>query len=279
MDCKLLRGHLDAYIDDELEPTPVIEFERHLDVCSGCRNELALGRLLQRGLREVAQPTAPTALKRRISAALDEVAAQQSQSRLGPLRTPWAVALSVAASVILFIGAFMRGDSRAPAAQASLVSEGGPIGVLGDIVQRHMDQLPADISAEPPDQVTSWFRGKVAFRMRPVEFNEPQVHFLGARVSHVADQNAAKLYYSVGPSRLTTLVFQPPPAFQRALHDDQALQRWGAHRARLGSRVVTYHSVHGYTVPMFEHDGIVYAFAGDLDQQRLLHLVASARLP
>jgi hypothetical protein len=34
-----------------------------------------------------------------------------------------------------------------------------------------------------------------------------------------------------------------------------------------------------YTVPVFEHDGVVYAFTGDLDQQRLLKLVASARLP
>ena len=42
---------------------------------------------------------------------------------------------------------------------------------------------------------------------------------------------------------------------------------------------MTYHNVHGYTVPVFEHDGVVYAFTGDLDQRRLLQLVASARLP
>jgi hypothetical protein len=57
------------------------------------------------------------------------------------------------------------------------------------------------------------------------------------------------------------------------------MARSGGHRERFGSRVVTYHNVQGYTVPILEHDGIAYAFTGDLDQHRLLQLVASARLP
>jgi hypothetical protein len=43
--------------------------------------------------------------------------------------------------------------------------------------------------------------------------------------------------------------------------------------------MVTYRNINGYTVPMIEHDGVVYAFTGDLDQRRVLQLVASARLP
>jgi anti-sigma factor RsiW len=275
MDCKLVRGHLDAYVDGELEPTPVIEFERHLDDCGGCRNELALSRLLQRGLRELAQPAAPQALKLRLTRALDEADAREGRSVFA-LRNPWAMsAVTVAGSLVLLVGGMIRGgDSRgnqAPQTEAGVVD---PLGVLGEVVQRHVDQLPSDINAEPPDQVTSWFRGKVDFRMRPVEFNEPQVHFVGARMSHVREQTAPILYYRVGSSRLTTVVFQPSHSFQQALHDNQLL-----HRERLGNHVVTYHSVHGYTVPVFEHDGVVYAFTGDLDQQRLLKLVASARLP
>jgi anti-sigma factor RsiW len=274
MDCKLVRGHLDAYVDGELEPTPVIEFERHLDDCGSCRNELALSRLMQRGLRELGQPAAPQALKLRLTRALDEADAREGRA-VFPLRNPWAMsAVTVAGSLVLLVGGMIRSDSRGHQGVQTEAGIVDPLGVLGEVVQRHVDQLPSDINAEPPDQVTSWFRGKVAFRMRPVEFNEPQVHFIGARVSHVQDRTAANLYYSVGSSRLTTVVFQPPPSFQHALHDDHLL-----HRERLGSRVVTYHNVHGYTVPVFEHDGVVYAFTGDLDQQRLLKLVASARLP
>jgi anti-sigma factor RsiW len=279
MDCKLVRSHLDAYVDAELEPTPVIEFERHLDDCTNCRNELALSRLMQRGVRELALPAAPHALKLRLTRALDEADAREGRGGF-PLRNPWAMSvLTGAASLVFLVGGLIRSDSRGNPAQQTEAGLVDPFGVLGEVVQRHVDQLPSDINAEPPEQVTSWFRGKVDFRMRPVEFNEPQVHFLGARVSHVQDRTAANLYYSVGSSRLTTVVFQPSKSFQHVLHDDHQLQRWGVHRERLGNRVVTYNSVHGYTVPVFEHDGVVYAFTGDLDQQRLLKLVASARLP
>jgi anti-sigma factor RsiW len=274
MDCKLVRGHLDAYVDGELEPTPVIEFERHLDDCTACRNELALSRLIQRGVRETAQPAAPRTLTLRLSRALDEVSISEGRGTFQP-RSPWAVLLTGAASLVLLGGSLIRSDSS----HGNQTEAGIATDVLGEIVQRHVDQLPTDITADAPDKVSSWLRGKVDFRMSPVEFNEPQVHFLGARVSHVGAHNAAKLYYSVGSSRLTTVVFQPPQSFQHALHDDLLWQRMGAHRERLGSHVVTYHNVHGYTVPVFEHDGVVYAFTGDLDQRRLLKLVASARLP
>src|SRR6476659_7314960 len=113
MDCKLVRGHLDAYVDGELEPTPVIEFERHLDDCGGCRNELALSRLMQRSLRELGQPAAPQALKLRLTRTLDEVDAREGRA-VFPLRNPWAMsAVTVAGSLVLLVGGMIRGgDSR-----------------------------------------------------------------------------------------------------------------------------------------------------------------------
>lgn len=274
MDCKVVRAHLDAYVDAELEPTPVIEFERHLDACCDCRNELSLARVVQRSVRELPVPAAPQALQVRVLRALDDVSAQQ-QGALLRARGPWTGVLAAAGSVLLVLGAVVQSDSRSGVRTAGAV-EVTPL--LGDVVARHVDQLPAEIAAEQPEQVTSWFRGKVAFRVRSVEFAEPKVRFLGARVSHIGNRQAAKLYYSVGDSRLTSVVFQSPPSLQQVLHDDQMVARWG-HRARFGRRVVTYQNVHGYTVPILEHDGIAYAFTGDLDQRKLLQLVASARLP
>jgi len=269
MDCRLVRDHLDAYVDAELEPTPVIEFERHLDSCSECRNELALARLVQRSVRELPVEAASQALKQRIGRALDELSAQQGGAAG---RGNWHGLLAAAATLLLVVGAAVKSDSGKPGAPAQ--ADLAPVGLLGDVVARHMDQLPAEIAADRPEKVTSWFRGKVAFRVRSVEFTEPQVHFVGARVSHVGDRQAANLYYSVGDSRLTSVVFQPPPSLQRVLNDDRLVAR-----VRIGRRVVTYRNVHGYTVPILEHDGIAYAFTGDLDQRKLLQLVASARLP
>lgn len=279
MDCKVVRAHLDAYVDAELEPTPVIEFERHLDGCSDCRNELSLSRLVQRSVRELPLPAAPPALKVRVLRALDDVSAQHAGGMVGA-RAPWTTpVLAAAGAVVLVVGAVVQSDGN-PRGVRTAGAEVAPVGgLLDDVVARHVDQLPAEIAAEQPEQVTSWFRGKVAFRVRSVEFAEPKVRFLGARMSHIGDRQAAKLYYSVGDSRLTSVVFQPPPSLRQVLHDDRLMARWGAHRARFGSRVLTYQNVHGYTVPVIEHDGIMYAFTGDLDQRKLLQLVASARLP
>ena len=269
MDCKLVRDHFDAYVDSELEPTPVIEFERHLDACPGCRNELALARLVQRSVRELPTEAAPPALKRRIMRALDDLSAQQGGASR---HAPWGGVLAAAASLLLVVGAAMKSDTHGASAPA--LAEAAPVGLLGDVVARHVDQLPAEISADRPEKVTSWFRGKVGFRVRSVEFAEPQVRFVGARVSHVGNRQAANLYYNVGDSRLTSVVFQPPPELHRALIDNPLIAR-----VRIGRRVVTYRNVQGYTVPVIEHDGIAYAFTGDLDQRQLLQLVASARLP
>jgi anti-sigma factor RsiW len=274
MDCKLVRAHLDAYVDGELEPTPVIEFEQHLDGCADCRNELALVRLAQQGLGALPVPAASLELRSRIAGALDG-ADKASEPR--PLRASWTGMLAAAAAVVLGLGALFRPGTPQP--RTSLAADTSPLGVLGDVVARHTDQLPADIAGDRPEQVTSWCRGKVGFRVRSVEFAEPQVRFLGARVSQVRDQQAVKLSYTIGDSRLTSVVFQSPPSLAQALRDDQFFARSGAHRQRIGSRVVTYQNVQGYTVPMFEHEGITYAFTGDLDQRRLLQLVASARLP
>jgi len=275
MDCKLVRTHLDAYVDAELEPTPVIEFERHLEGCSFCRNELTLGRVVQQGLRDLPRPAAPAALKKRVLRSLDS--AEAADEPIANRRGAWTAALSAAAVAALAAGITVQSDS--PAGSSSPLLAADAMGLFGDVVARHTDQLPADIPAEPPEQVTNWFRGKVGFRVRSVEFAEPQVHFVGARVSHIRDRQAANFYYTLGGNRLTTVVFEASPTLKRALNDEDLLMQSGAHRERIGSRLVTYQNVQGYTVPMIEHDGIVYAFTGDLDQRRLLRLVGSARLP
>lgn len=277
MDCKLVRTHLDAYADGELEATPMIELEQHFDGCEGCRNQLFVTRLVKQAVKRSADeaPPVPPALGRRVLQALDDASDE------GQGRRVWVRNLAAAAAVALAAGAGLRSDiTRSGGQEPTLAGvEPAPLGVLGDIVARHMDQLPADITAERPEQVTSWSRGKLGFRVRSVQFAEPQVHLRGARMSHVGAQQALKLYYSVGDAPLTTVVFQAPPALEHMLHDDQLMARFGGHRERFGGRTVTYHNVHGYTVPIVEYDGIAYAFTGDLDEKRLLRLVASAQLP
>ena len=41
MSCRLVRRHLGAFVDGEIDPATQIEFERHLEACPGCQERLA----------------------------------------------------------------------------------------------------------------------------------------------------------------------------------------------------------------------------------------------
>jgi anti-sigma factor (TIGR02949 family) len=268
MDCRLVRTHLDGHVDGELDPSALLELDAHLEACSECRDELSVHRALKRGVREAdGGLRAPASLRRRIQRALDA----EDASRPDVGRRDRIAFLAVAAGVLLALGGGLRSDTRGPRVEAG-IADGG-FDLLGDIVERHTNPLPADPGTEQPERARSFFRGKVGIDVDSVEFAAPEVKFLGGRVSHIGHARAAKLDYSVGGRRVTLVAFRPSP-------DDRArLISTGGPRVRVGDREVTYHTVHGYTVPVFEHAGVTYAFTGDLERERLLKLVASARLP
>ncbi len=283
MRCETVRKHLDAYIDTELEASATVAFERHLEGCSDCRDELALTRVLKQSVkREFQAPGAPDWLRARICQELDGVSLKERQddTRRSPSMqlSLWAVA----AGVLLAFGSSlfshdingMSDPSLMPAAVSGL-----QLPVFSEIVNRHTDALPAEAGTEAPEKAASWFRDKVGFRVQSVQFDEPKVRFAGARVSHVGSGPAAKFYYDVGDSRLTLVVFKAPAPLREVLQRDGSSARSGLQRARVGGRVLNYTIEHGYTVPLIQRDGIVYAFTGDMDHQALMRLVATAKLP
>ena len=273
MDCRVIQKHLSAYVDGELEPSRMLEVEQHLGMCGECEvARSCLGAVRREVRARVATPPAPVYLRARVESALRHA---DLQDGAGGGHT-WAIVVSVAASVVMVAGSMVGTDRRSDTVQLSGVS---PLDIVKDVVDRHKDELPAEISTKEPQRATSWFRDKVGFRVRSVEFAEPKVHFMGARMSQVGAQQAAKLYYNIDDSRLTLVMFKAPPPLTQVFNDGRSLERFGAHRIRVAGRDVTYHTLQGYTVPMLQDNGIVYAFAGDLDQGSLLRLVANARIP
>jgi len=276
MICRVVQKHLSAYVDGELEPSHTLEVEQHLGGCGDC--ELSRG-FLSALKHEVcvhgkAGP-APAHLRGRVEAALGRVNVQD-EPQAGQGHT-WHIVGAVAASVLLVAGSLVGTDRRIETTNSSLFNA---FEIAKDVVERHKDELPAEIATKEPQRATSWFRDKVGFRVRSVEFAEPRVHFTGARMSQVGTQQAAKLYYDVGnDSRLTLVMFKAPPPLSAMLSRGRPLENLGVHRIRMSGRDVTYHTLQGYTVPMLQDNGIVYAFAGDLDQGSLLKLVATARIP
>ncbi|MET0389597.1 MAG: hypothetical protein ABW321_26730 [Polyangiales bacterium] len=224
--------------------------------------------------RQLAPAAAPAYLRARVERALLTVPREAEAP--APTSHVWWTVVSVAASVLLVTGALVGTDRN----RSSLsLAESNPLDVVREVVDRHKDRLPAEISTPVPEKATSWFRDKVGFRVRSVEFAEPQVHLEGARMSQVGSSQAAKLYYRVGDSQLTLVMFKAWPSLEHVLSSESQLQHAGGKRARMSGREVSYRTLQGYTVPIVQDNGIVYAFTGDLDERMLLQLVATARIP
>jgi len=261
MSCRLVRRHLGAFVDGELDPASQIEFERHLEACPGCQENLAFERSLRQLTREsIGAVHAPEHLWGRTLHRFDEIDATRAErnsieARPMHLRHTWPIA--TAAAAVLIIGGVMGLPESTPYQGA---------GMLQDVINLHSQALPSDVQAEAPQEVVRYFQGKTPFPVRPAQFEEPGMKFVGARYIRVGTQPAAALYYNHGGRRLTLLVFQSPEIMRNA------------HRTHVGGRELYYHNVGGNVVTIRQHGGVNYAFFGDLDRPVLFQLAANARV-
>jgi len=267
--CRVVRKHVDAMVDGELDTTTQVEFDQHLGACPICREHVLFARSVKTATKRALAPVrAPDALRLRVLTALDAApppARRVEPSppitvRAGPRRGRWAyvVPVAAAAAVLVVFGGASDGEEVLPPALAPIAE---------DVVRRHSAAPPPEVSGSR-SQVAGFFRGMLAFPARPVEFDEAgDAALVGARLSNVRERDAAAFYYDVGGRRVTVMVFElPPSAFE------------GAERVHLHGRDVYYRNVHGYTVPVVAEDGLAYAFTGDLDANSMMRLAATARV-
>ncbi len=262
MSCRLVRRHLGAFVDGELDPATQIEFERHLDACPGCQEHLAFEESFRQQTRDsLGGVEAPEHLWSRTRHRLDEIdqARTPSSASIEPRPARWRHIwpIAAAAAALLIIGSVVglpeRGDYQSA-------------GMLQDVVNLHSQGLPSDVEAEAPQEVVRYFQGKTPFPVKPAQFEEPTVRLVGARYIKVGTRPAAALYYNHGGHRVTLLVFQSPELVENA------------RRTHVGGRELYYHDVGGNVVTIRRHGGLNYAFFGDLDRPLLFQLAANARV-
>ena len=260
MTCGLVQRHMGALVDGELDPATQIEFERHVDVCADCQELIELDQLIRSELRTRAQATVtPSSLEQRVRLALEQAPKQGRTPfvTVSPVPLKQAVPM-VAAAAALFVVLGSTGVSE----DANVTSAS----MLEDVVQLHSSQLPSDVPEPGPTQVAQYFRGRVAFPVRPARFDRQDARLVGARVSNVREERAAALFYEVQGRRVTVVVF---PSRAGTVVGSPV---------RLGNHDLFYGSARGYSVPVRHVDGLSYAFTGDLDRDSLMRLAASARV-
>ncbi len=262
MSCKLVRRHLGAFVDGELDPATQIEFERHFETCSVCQEHLAFETSFREQSRDsLGGMEAPEHLWERALHRLDDVdetkASDSSLIEIRPMRGRQTGLIAAAAVALLVVGGVVGLPDRAEYQGA---------GMLQDVVDLHSKALPSDVEAAQPQEVVRYFQGKTPFPVKPAQFAEPSVKLVGARYIKVGAHPAAALYYNHGGRRVTLLVFQSPELVQ------------GARRKQVAGRELYYHDVGGNVVTIRKHGGVHYAFFGDLDRPVLFQLAANARV-
>lgn len=297
MSCCVVRRHLDALVDGELDTTVQVEFDSHLSSCPVCREHASFSRTIKREIKRSASSVrAPESLRLRLVQSLaeaeaplparavvveaDSEIANEHQQAIAASR-PWKVsfmparyAVPAAAAAVFFV---VAGQSDRSADQTAF--EAAALPMFEEVVQRHSSEHPAEVHGQP-QEMARWFQGRLGFPVHPVEFapEDREIHarLIGARLSRVRDRDAAAFYYEVNGRRITMLIFEPPPNLRQRLGTGLDSLESVVRRARVRGQEVMYRQVRGYTVPVVEHAGLAYAFTGDLDSQSMLRLAAAA---
>ncbi len=148
MTCKLVRRHLGAFVDGELDPATQIEFERHLEACAGCQEHLAFEDSLRQQTRaSIGGVRAPEHLWNRAIHRLDEVDEARDQHtsllEVRPMRWRQTWPIAAAAAAVLIVGGVVGLPESSDYKSA---------GMLQDVLNLHSQALPSDVQAVRPQQ-------------------------------------------------------------------------------------------------------------------------------
>jgi mycothiol system anti-sigma-R factor len=207
------------YLDDRLQEQELDDFRAHLEVCSNCRAnveaEQALSQLLQRS-----RPlySAPPTLRARVAAEVERHNASISVGenlyerllrivgsgfadparRVARLRL-LAATLAVAALVLAFVPNAVRQVRAANYVETAVATH-----------RSYLDgNLALGIRSDSPEQVTSWFTGKLPFQFRLPQSNPdsiPTYQLAGASLVNYRGSPAALVIYEKQRARISLLV-------------------------------------------------------------------------
>jgi anti-sigma factor RsiW len=261
-ECTDLERLLEPYLDGEFGDDDRAAIEGHLSRCPPCREEVA-GAMAFRSeirarLREAMAPgspaaTAPDALRRRISAALDAEEARAVplwRRVLSPLPVA-AMAACVAGVLVVFAG---------HRATDPLVEEA---------VRRHARDLPLELNAAAiaPEVIPQVLASKLDFNPKPPPFKQEGMRLVGARLSQIRDWPAAYMRYETDRGPVGLFIIDDPK--HRVAEE--------GHATRAGPATVWVMNMRGYNVAVWRQNEIVYSLVSDLDEADLVRLVETAQ--
>jgi anti-sigma factor RsiW len=236
-------------MDGELETSVMLEVEAHLDECESCRSLLALKKRFKLELKNIAKETkTPKHLEDRI------IALSRRKNILTSKVFITGVSLAAAALLLFVLYPFAIAQNNS----------GETARVLDDVINRHIKQLPMEVTTHDPSAASSWFRDKVDFPVHSPLVKLKNASFQGARVSNVQSEQAAHMIYNVDGHRVTLMIFPL-----------DKLKVSGGHSIVVNGRQILTGTRRGYNVAIMKKGDMAYAVSSDMPVKKLASFLSS----
>jgi anti-sigma factor RsiW len=251
---------VESYLDGELEPSQLLEVEKHTQVCATCRERVVLDRAIRVSVRRTvtAAKPSPGFGGRVTSSMIAQRWAPGHRAQAGlPTWSGGLVAVAAAAAFVFWVQA--RGRYGAESPQPSDTTEHMSVGldtIIDQFVDWHARPLPPEIT-NPND--LPGFEPYVGVPVHPPAFSPFGARLLGGRIHSVHDERAAMLQYTMDSNhRISVYVYDP----RRIVTSQSRL-----HAKVIGSEPVYVGQVRGWSIAAHEQRGVGYAVASDLDDE------------
>lgn len=272
--CRTVACLVETYLDDELDPSQLLEVEKHTATCTTCRERLQLDRAIRMGVRRSVATKASASFRARVAHSMtaERWASAERAQATGGVPTWRAVGLAVAATIAAVVGLEQQQGHReavdgAPRpVQANTTPPMGLDALLDQFVDWHARPLPPEITnaSDLPG-----FEPYVGVPVRPAALGTFGAKLLGGRILPVKEQNcAAMLQYTLdGSHRVSIYVFDPRVVGTRPSK---------LHPKIIGSMPVYVGQVKGWSIAAAERSGVGYAIASDLGDDASAELALAA---
>jgi anti-sigma factor RsiW len=269
--CRTVSCLVETYLDDELEPSQLLEVEKHTATCTTCRERIQLDRAIRMGVRRSVEIKTSPSFRARVAHSMTaERWASAERAQANGVPTWRAVGLAVAATIAAVAGLDRQNHQEAEATrrpvQTNASAAVGIDALIDQFVDWHARPLPPEITNAND---LPGFEPYVGVPVRPRGLSTFGAKLLGGRILPVHEQNcAAMLQYTLdGSHRVSIYVFDP--------------RRVGARPSRLqpkviGSVPVYVGQIRGWSIAAAERSGVGYAIASDLGDDASAELALAA---
>ena len=247
MDCKEVDKFLQVYVDGELDDEDRVLVEEHLRSCPRCR---AMADYEQRFIKSIKarfpREEAPAELRSRLVHAMAQVPERKPLSR----RLVWGSVPAAAALALVITFTWTVTSGFSP--------------LVDDAIQQHSTEPPVEVNSSDTSAVENWFRKKVDFNVALPRFPRAKINLVGARLSHLAERQAALVRYKSRGRHFSLFVLT-----------DTGDKLTGKQCRRVKSREFCLTEQKGYTVVLWRSRGLVYSLVGDWSPSEMMKVLAS----